>query len=244
MDMWLIPEKFRMRRWILAWQAAFNGFAGAQDLGCVSVLCDSTPLLAGPGSHGASRGECAIIQRFCMNAKKTSGFVVLSLSNRHLFPSAPQWGVRENLFSRRCRESGGIVLKSVWFVWCEIILTPVGTKTALILRAVSAGFSRQLGSVFTGLPGLNSGWIRPQLQIFLLSFFSSDAFYFLYYHTHTQIYTQKSVMQQKILNVYFSQLCSWMQWSYKHPRNPGKPSSTSSHCLALPWLPSVYHSWE
>lgn len=199
--MWHSPEKFRMRRWILAWRAAFNGFAGARDPGCVSVLYASAPGRA--AQPWVSRGECAITQRFCMNTKKNPGFVVLSLSNRQLFPSALQWGVGDNLFSRRCRESGGIVLKSVWFVWCEIILTPVCTKTALILRAVSAGFSRQLGSSVHRF-----AWAKQQLNQAPAADFL--AFFFLKWHIllsllpHThKIHTQKSVIQQKILNIHF-----------------------------------------
>lgn len=157
------------------------------------------PLLAGPHRRGASGGECAIAPRFCINSKKKNKphHVLLlwfwALSNRQLFPSALQWGVEEHLFSLRWWESGGIMRKSVRFIWCETIFWhPFVPKPLWCCQprwAVSLGFSRQFGSSIH-----NFSWAKHQLNwaptAGFLAFFLSNPFCFLYYH-------QKKKTQQK-----------------------------------------------
>lgn len=108
-----------------------------------------------------------------------------ALSNRQLFPSALQWRVGENLFSQRCRESGDIMLKSVWFIWCETIFwhqfLPKPLWSCQPRWAVFLGFSRQLGSSIHKF-----SWAKHQAPtadfLAFFFFFSSNPFCFLYYH--------------------------------------------------------------
>lgn len=190
MEMWLILEKFRTRHWISAWQAAFGEVPGAQDAGGVSLLC---PLCSRQGRAAAGGAEGSVLSHrgsalTLKKKKNTSLLWFWALSNRQLFPSALQCGVGENLASQRCRESGGIMLKSVWFIWCETIFwqlfVPKPLWSCQPRWAVSIGFSRQLGSNIHKFSWAKH-WLNQAPSADFLAFFFfflSNPLCFLYYH--------------------------------------------------------------